>query len=351
MGSVITTKPFAKLQDGKDVTEFIFKDQKGQTASILDYGVTIRILEVFGNDGKLYDVALGYDDIESYVGCTAYFGTTVGRVANRIANGEFTLNGVDYKLFQNDGINTLHGGKYGFCKKVFDAKIDGNAVVFSYLSADMEEGFPGNLSLTITTTFEDGKLLFDYEFVSDKDTIVGLTNHNYFNLNGHKSHDVLNHTVTLEADEYCECNDGLLSQCPAADVTNTPFDFRSGKTIDEGLSEKGNVQLELAGGIDHNFVMNNENNQAPKAISVGDVTGIELKVYSDLPGMQFYTGNFLGSNGDVAGKDGALYQKHGGFCLEAQQFPNAINEPGFPQNVVKANEKGTCFIAYELTVS
>ncbi len=346
MSTTISTKKFGNLKDGREITEYILTDQKGQKAAILDYGVTIRSLEILNSDGKLYDVALGYDDVQSYVDCTAYFGAIVGRVANRIANGEFSLNGKQYTLFQNNGVNTLHGGKEGFSKRKFDAKIEGETVVMSYISADMEEGFPGTLELETKITFENGKLRFDFEFESDQDTIVGLTNHNYFNLNGHKSGDVLNHTVTIDADEYCECNDGLLSQCPASDVSGTPFDFRAGKTIDEGLSVEQNSQLELAGGIDHNFVMNNQDDSKPKAQAVGDVSGIELKLYSDLPGMQFYTGNFLGATGDVPGKDGAMYQKHGGFCFEAQQFPNAINEPGFPSNIVKANTKEKNFIVY-----
>ena len=327
---------FGVLSSGQKVFNYTLIDSMGQSVVMSEYGCAILEINVLGNDGKIHDVALGYDSLDEYVNDKCNFGVTIGRYANRIAGGKFTLNGVTYHLPKNDGNNTLHGGFNGFSKKVFDSRCENDEVIFTLNSPDLDEGFPGNFTLKVTVSFNDGRLTMRYDYVCDKDTPASITNHNYFNLNGHGHGTILNHFVKINAKKYCRADDELLALAPAVDVNETPFDFRSGKKIIDGLTSYSPEIIKAVGGYDHCFAGNS-------AVACGDVTGITLSVKSDMPALQFYTGNQIGH---VHGKNGAVYNSFDGFAIECQQYPNAINEQSFPDCVIKAGQPKSYFIEY-----
>ncbi len=333
---------FGHMPDGREVASYTLFDEKGQSIVLTEYACAIVEINVLDKDGKLRDVALGYDHLEDYLADTRSFGAIIGRYANRIAKGMFTLNGVTYHLARNDGENSLHGGIQSFKKKLFSSEVKDGAVVFTYTSPDLEEGYPGNFTLKETASFSGGVFRMQFDYVCDKDTVANITNHNYFNLNGHGHGTILNHKVMIHADRFCRGDDGLLAQAPAVPVDGTPFDLRKPKTILEGLSSYSQDIIGARGGYDHCFEI--ANHDGPDAAVVGDESGIRLEVYSDMPALQFYTGNMLG--GHVRGKKGAFYNTFEGFALESQQFPNAVNEPRFPSAVIKANEPASAFIEY-----
>ncbi|MBR4196524.1 MAG: galactose mutarotase [Synergistaceae bacterium] len=334
---------FGVLADGRKVYAYTLKDESGQSVVMSEYGCAILEINVFGNDGQLHDVALGYDSLSEYVNDKCNFGVTVGRYANRIAGGKFTLNGIKYRLPRNDGRNTLHGGFQGFGKRVFDSECENDAVIFTLYSLDLDEGFPGNFVLKVRVSFTAGRLRMDYDYVCDKDTPASITNHNYFNLNGHGRGTILNHYVHINAEKYCRANDELLALAPCVNVEGTPFDFRSGKKIADGVNTYSPELISAGGGYDHCFAVDG-NGKAAEAVS--DVTGIKLEVYSDMPAMQFYTGNQIGH---VRGKNGAIYNSFDGFAMECQKFPNAINEPSFPDCVIKAGQPEKSYIEYRFS--
>ena len=338
---------FGVMPDGRHVYNYTLIDGslKGQSVVMSEYGCSILEINVLGNDGKIHDVALGYDSLEEYVNDTRNFGVTVGRYANRIAGGKFTLNGVTYRLPQNDGRNTLHGGFQGFGKRVFDSKCENDEVIFTLNSPDLDEGFPGNFTLTVKVSFINGRLSMKYEYICDKDTPVSITNHNYFNLNGHGRGSIMNHTVKINAKRYCRADDELLALAPAVKVEGTPFDFRECKKIIEGVNTYSPELINAGGGYDHCFEISG--NDSLCASAVGDMTGIKLEVYSDMPALQFYTGNQIGH---ARGKNGAVYNSFDGFAMECQQFPNAINEPSFPDCVIRAGQLTETFIDYRFSV-
>lgn len=335
---------FGTLSDGRKVYAYTLTDEAGQSVVMSEYGCAILEINVFGNDGVLHDVALGYDSLDEYVSDTRNFGATIGRYANRIAEGKFTLNGVTYHLPQNDGRNTLHGGPDGFNKRAFDSEVRGDSVIFTLESPDLDEGFPGNFSLTVTVSFTAGKLMMKYDYACDKDTPASITNHNYFNLNGHGRGTIMNHTVRINAKRYCRANDELLALAPYVNVEGTPFDFREGRKIIDGVSSYSPEIVSAHGGYDHCFAV--DGNARPCATATSDLTGISLGVYSDMPALQFYTGNQIGH---VRGKNGAVYNSFDGFALECQKFPNAINEPSFPDCVIKAGQPESSYIEYRFS--
>ena len=341
---MIAKSLFGVLDDGRHVYNYTLKDESGQSATISEYGCAILAINVFGNDGVLHDVALGYDSLNEYVNDKCNFGVTVGRFANRIAGGKFTLNGVTYHLPKNDGNNTLHGGYNGFGKRVFDSQCENDSVIFTLKSPDLDEGFPGNFALKVCVTFSDGRLRMQYEYVCDKDTPANITNHNYFNLNGHGRGMILNHTVKINAEKYCRANDELLALAPCVNVDGTPFDFREGKKIADGVNTYSPELISAGGGFDHCYEISDNTKAVAKA--TGDVTGIKLEIFSDMPAMQFYTGNQIGH---VRGKNGAVYNSFDGFAMECQKFPNAINEPSFPDCVIKAGQPEKSYIEYRLS--
>lgn len=328
--------------DGKKVYLFTIKNSKGMVAEITNYGGTLVSLKVEDNKGKFDDVVLGYDKLEDYLNYKSFFGATVGRFANRIENSSFELNGIQYKVAKNEGENHLHGGIVGFDKVVWEEEVqtvesDGN-IEFSYLSKDGEEGYPGNLNVKVKyTVTEDNELKIEYYAISDKDTIINLTNHSYFNLSGQGSGDVLKHKIMINADKFTINDKYSIPTGGIAEVNNTPMDFRKLTYIGENISN-GYEQIVFGSGFDHNFIINNSGKKLSMAAEVYDEkSGRVMEVYTTKPGVQFYTGNFLKSS--EPGKCGNTYVKRGGFCLETQYFPNSVKHKNFPSPILKADEK------------
>ncbi len=340
---MIAKSLFGVTPDGKEVFNYTFTDEAGQVATVCEYGCRIVELKVLDKDGKLRDVALGYDTLAEYLNDTRTFGATVGRYANRIANGRFTLNGVTYHLPVNNGPNTLHGGQ-GFHKRLFTSEVNGDEVVFTLESPHLDQGFPGNFTLKQHTTFKNGALRLAYEYTCDMDCPANITNHNYFNLNGHGAGNILNHSIIISADKYCRADDHILALAPTVSVEGTPFDLRTHHKISSGVLSYSPEIISGGGGYDHCFEI--ADNAKYAAMVKGDVSGITLTISTDMPAIQFYTGNSIGH---CRGKGGAFYNNYDGFALECQQFPNAVNEPSFPDPVVKAGETKRVFIEYKFS--
>ena len=339
---------FGSMPDGQQVFSYTFTDSSGQSAAVTEYGCRITSLNVLDKDGKIRDVALGYDTLTEYLSDTRCFGATVGRYANRIANGRFTLNGITYHLPVNNGPNTLHGAQ-GFHKRLFTSEVDGDAVVFTLKSPHLDQGFPGNFTLSQRTTFKNGAFRMEFTYSCDMDCPANITNHNYFNLNGHGMGNILYHELKLNAEKYCRANDDILALAPTVSVEGTPFDFRGGVRIFNRIlpvrgQEYSQEIIRANGGFDHCFEL--ADHRKPAAIVRGDTSGIVLTISSDMPAIQFYSGNSIGH---CRGKGGAFYNNYDGFALECQQFPNAINEPSFPDCVVKAGETKKVFIEYRFS--
>jgi aldose 1-epimerase len=332
----VTKVSFGKTSDGTAVEQYVLENKQGVKAKVMTYGATLTELHVPDKNGKLGDVVLGFADLKGYLDGHPFFGSTVGRVANRIAKGKFTLNGKEYKLAVNNGPNSLHGGNKGFDKVVWKAEPveskDGPAVRFSYRSPDGEEGYPGTLTATVTYTLtQKNELRLDYTATTDKATPVNLTNHTYFNLAGGASGDVLGHELTLEADRFTPTDDTLIPTGEIKAVKGTPLDFTKPTAIGARIGDlKDNP-----GGYDHNLVLRGGKGKGPyrAARVVEPKSGRVLEVFTTEPGVQFYTGNFL--DGKQKGKGGVVYRKHQGFCLEAQHYPDSVNHKDFPSVILE----------------
>jgi aldose 1-epimerase len=310
---------------GKQINVYRLTNAKGECVTALNLGGILQSIKVLNKNGKLTDVALGYDTAEEYLNDTCYFGALVGRYANRIGGGVFSLNGREYKLGKNNGENHLHGGFNGFNKKLWRAEIKDDKLVLKLFSPDGDEGYPGNLEAEASYSFTgDSELIIEYKAVSDKDTIVNLTNHGYFNLNGEG--DISEHYFKINAAGYTPVNAQLIPTGEILPVKNTPYDLREFKQIKSGIL--------VTGGYDHNFALSGSGYKKAAEI-YSEESGIKMEVFTDKLGLQFYTANFL--NG-VKGKKGALYYKHYGFCLETQHYPDSPNIPHFPSPVLKAGE-------------
>lgn len=320
------TREFGKLNE-KTVNAITIQNEYIE-AEILAYGAILRSLKVKDKNGDFVDVCLGYDTLDEYVNNNGYFGATVGRVANRIANGEFELDGVKYSLYQNNGKNTLHGGKVGFSNYIWHYSGDTDRVTLFRTSPDGEEGFPGNMEVSVTYALKGKSLEISYKATSDKKTPISLTNHSYFNLGGHASGTVYAHTLKVNADTYTEVDDGLIPTGRLLSVEGTALDFRCETPLENALLSK---ELEATGGIDHNFALNS----SEAAVLYCPATGIRMDTVTTLEGMQIYT---AGSLGNRVGKDGAMYSKHNAICLETQHFPDAINQPSFKSCVLSPDE-------------
>ncbi|HPZ51434.1 MAG TPA: aldose epimerase family protein [Clostridia bacterium] len=306
---------------------------------ILNYGGIIRSICIPDKNGMLVDVVIGFETINDYIKAeSGYFGAIVGRCANRIKNASFTLNNKTYRLAKNDGNNHLHGGYNGFDKRIWDVEIlaEGNGIKLSLLSKDMDENYPGNLNVSVKYMFDDmNALTIHYEAWSDADTILNLTNHAYFNLGGHNSGHIGQTFLKINADSYLPSDDELIPIGFIDKVEGTVFDFRNYRKIYEGLESK-DPQILLARGYDHNFVL--DKSQGDFAASCyNEATGIRLDCYTDMPGIQLYTGNFIDI--DFYGKESYVYKRQEGFCLETQYFPNSINNPEWIQPILRKNEK------------
>ncbi len=328
---MITQKFFDKLIDGREVTEFIL-DNGVIEAHILNYGCIIHSLFVTNNKGEKQDVVLGYDKAFGYETNGGYLGAFIGRVGNRIKDAKFSLNGETYKLFANDGKNTLHGGKEGFDKKLYNAEIDGENLVLTAESADGEEGYPGKMTLKITYSLNGGAINLDYEATTDKDTPVSLTNHSYFNLSGEDT--ILDHYIQINSDHITPVDKNLIPTGELMIVEDTPFDFRKATKVGEYI-DYPHQQIKFGGGYDHNYVLKNYGIYEKVATLYSEVSGIKMDVLTDNLGMQFYSGNFLKNE---IGKGGRVHFKRSALCLETQGFPNSVNQPSFPSPILKAGE-------------
>ena len=336
----IAVKPWGAASDGKAISLYILTNSHGLKVKITNFGGTVTSLLVPDKKGRLGDIALGYDSPVSYeknVGGT-YFGALIGRYANRIAKGHLVVDGKAYQLYINNKPNSLHGGKVGFNERVWTATPaetpDGPSLSLTYLSPDGEENYPGNLNVTVVyTLLNTNGLKIDYTATTDADTVVNLTNHTYFNLDGAGNGTILGHRVTINADRYTPVDSTSIPLGPLAKVAGTPFDFRTPHTIGQRIGDK-NEQLELGKGYDHNFVLNRAKagDLELAARVVGPISGRILEVYTTQPGVQLYTGNFL--NGTEIGKGGAVYKRRYAFCLETQHFPDSPNEPSYPTTLL-----------------
>ena len=336
-----SSRPFGALADGTPVTAYTLENSRGMAVTVIDYGATVQALLVPNKKGGLTDVALGYDTAAEYEAGDGFLGAAIGRVGNRIGGARFSLNGVEYTLAKNDGENCLHGGVKGFDKRMWTGAIKGDALVFSRLSPDGEENFPGNLDVTVTYTLtEDGVFTIAYDAVCDKDTILNLANHTYFNLNGGGS--VLDHELMINAERFCESDAGCLPTGKLLDVEGTPFDFRESKIIGRDLGADCE-QLRCGHGYDHNYVLSGKT----AAVLYSAESGIELTVETDMPGMQFYTSNGLTQR---KGKGGRPMGVHGAVCLETQLFPNGMNCWTFPSPVLRAGVKARTATSYRFAV-
>jgi aldose 1-epimerase len=325
----------AQTGDGEAVQIFTLKNENGFTARVMNWGATLIEMSVPDRDGKFADVTLGFDDPKRYLAPHPFFGAIAGRYANRIAKGKFTLDGKTYQLVVNNGPNHLHGGARGFDKRIWKAEpIGKNAVRFSYTSPNGEENYPGALTATVTYALTDkNELRLDYEARTDKATVVNLTNHTYWNLAG--CGDVLNHELRLNASRFTVVDETLIPTGEIRAVAGTPLDFTKSKPVGRDIAEL--EKIESLKGYDHNFVIDSPKaGELTLAAEVRDpASGRTMRVFTDQPGVQLYTGNHLH---DLAGKNGATYQPHAGLCLETQHFPDSPNHPDFPSTVLRPGE-------------
>lgn len=319
---MIETRKFGETKNGEEVLCFTLKNGD-ISAEILNYGATVRALYVPGKDGKVYDVVLGYNTVAEYENNEGYLGAVVGRFANRIRDGKMTVDGKEYQLFQNDGTKSLHGGKEGFDCKIWSSSVEKDTLILRYFSPNSEENYPGNLMAEVRYSLKDNGLVLDYTASSDAKTPINLTNHTYFNLGGENSGDVLCHELKLAAESYLPIDAELLP-LSVSPVAGTSFDFRKAKPIGKDI-EADCEQLAFGHGYDHNFCLDNGGKLSLFADVFCPETGIVMDAFTDLPGVQFYSGNFL----DADGKN-SHYGKRCGFCLETQYYPDSVNRPEFP---------------------
>lgn len=350
-GSAISSAPFGKTSSGAPVDLYTLRNAHGMEAKIATYGGIVTHLTAPDRKGRYSDIVLGYDKLDDYIKGSPYFGALIGRYGNRIAKGRFTLNGVKYSLAANNGPNSLHGGNVGFDKVVWQvAKSEvapqGPQLTLTYKSKDGEEGYPGNLQVTARYTLtEDDALRVDFTAATDKDTVVNLTQHSYFNLRGEG--DVLGHQVQIDADRFVPVDGTLIPTGELRSVAGTPFDFRKSTAIGARI-DGADEQLKLGKGYDHTWVINKAAGALAVIASVYEPqTGRVLEVSSTEPGVQFYSGNFL--DGSNIGKGGQVYKFRSGFCLEAQHFPDSPNQPAFPSTVLKPGQTYKNTIVYRFS--
>ncbi len=343
MAKPMEKKVFGTTADGKTADLYTLKNKNGMQVSITNFGATVVSIMAPDKTGKMADVALGYDDLAGYELNKNYLGVLVGRYGNRIAHGKFSIDGTEYTLAKNNGDNSLHGGIKGFNKAMWEAKDVSKggeaAVEMKYVSKDGEEGYPGNLSVTVVYTLTNkNELKIDYSATTDKKTVVNLTNHTYFNLAGQGNGDILKHELMINADTFTPVDSGLIPTGELKKVEGTPFDFRKATAIGARV-DANDEQIRLGGGYDHNFVLNRQKATGLSlAARVSDpASGRTMEVWTTEPGVQFYTGNFL--DGSFKGKGGIAYQKRTALCLETQHFPDSPNHPSFPTTLVKPGEK------------
>lgn len=348
----IRTEAFGVTKNGEKVTKYILENENGMRVDFLDFGAVIQALYVPDRNGKLDDVVLGFEDIRGYETNGSGLGAFIGRHANRIADAKVTIAGKEYSLEENDRGNNLHGGDPGFHKVMYEAETfedeGSQSVEFSRLSPDMEQGFPGNLDVTVTYTLtSENELLIEYLAVSDRDTVVNLTNHSYFNLSGHASGSVMGHQVMICADQFTSTDDTMIPT-GVEDVAGTPMDFTSMKTVGQDIHADYKPLLQ-GGGYDHNYVLSPSGDEVEKAAEVYDEkSGRVMEVFTNLPGLQFYSANFLDE--PEYGKEGKKYGKREGLCFETQFFPNACNDSRFQTSILRAGQEYDYATIYKFSV-
>ncbi|MES2731547.1 MAG: aldose epimerase family protein [Bacteroidota bacterium] len=348
----ITKEDFGKAPDGTAVDLYTLKNEKGMTVKITNYGAVVTSIITPDKNGEPGDVVLGFDSVPGYYSkeflkSAPYFGAIVGRYGNRIAKGRFILDSTEYKLATNNKVNHLHGGLKGFDKVIWQAEEikneKGVGVKLTYVSKDGEEGYPGNLTTSVVYSLtDDNELKIEYTAETDKATPLNLTNHSYFNLAAGKAKDALQHELTIASDRFTAVDATLIPTGVLQEVKGTPMDFSTPHTIGERLAK-------VKGGYDHNYVLTHPEGQFSQIVTVYEPTsGRVMEVYTDQPGVQFYSGNFL--DGTITGKNGIKYVKHYGFCLETQHFPDSPNQPTFPSAILKPGEKYHTVTAYKFSV-
>jgi aldose 1-epimerase len=347
-GAHVDKAEFGKMPDGTVVEAYTLYNRQGASAKVITYGATLTELHVPDKNGKMGDVVLGFDNLEGYLGQHPYFGGTIGRYGNRIAKGKFALDGKEYQLFLNNGPNSLHGGQVGFNRRVWKAEElkdkDGAAVRFSYLSKDGEENYPGNLNVSVTYTLTNtDELKLQYSAETDKDTVLNITNHSYFNLSGTDTGNILKYILYINADKYTPVDSTLIPTGEIASVAGTPLDFLKPTAIGARIGE-----LKEIGGYDHNYALNGKAGTLRVAAKVTDPdSGREMEVLTTEPGVQFYSA--IGLNGSIKGKGGVGYEKYGAICLETQHFPDSPNHPNFLSAVLKPGTKFYSETIYKFT--
>lgn len=332
--------------DGKKVSLYTLTNKNGVQVKISNYGGVVTSWMAPDKNGQKADIVLGFNDLQGYLAKPPYFGALIGRYGNRIADAKFRLDGTEYKLAANNNKNHLHGGNKGFDKVVWDAtpSTSGSALTLNYLSKDGEEGYPGNLKVTVQYTLtDDNELQIEYNAETDKATPVNLTNHSYFNLTGDVANTILDHTLWVDADRYTPVDTTLIPTGVLAPVKGTPFDFTQPHKIGERIAS-------VPGGYDHNFVLNKQDSTVKLVAYVIDsVSGRKLEVYTTEPGLQFYTGNFL--DGTIKTSAGKAINKNTAFCLETQHYPDSPNKPSFPTTILKPGQKYHTITKYKVSVA
>lgn len=343
----ITKSPFGITRDGQQAYLYCLKNTDGAYVTITSYGCRIVSICVPDKNGDLKDVCLGYDALAGYEADTAGFGAVIGRHANRIGKGEFTINGETYHVAINNGPNHLHGGLRGFHHYNWDSEVIDNSVRFTRVSPDGEENYPGTLTMHVTYTWsEDNELSISYEASSDKDTVFNTTNHAYFNLNGEDSETALDHILMINADQFTEADENVLTTGKILDAADTPFDFRKAKPIGQDI-HADHPQLKYTKTYDHNFVLNGSGLKEAAVLSAPE-SGIRMTCFTDQPGLQLYV---PASSPAEHGKSDRCYPAYGSVCLETQHFPNATSHPNFPSVILKAGETFKSKTLYHFSVS
>ena len=349
----VSASDYGVMPDGTVVSQYTLINTKGMSAVIINYGGIVTHLKVPDREGKLGDIVLGYDKLEDYIANNPYFGALIGRYGNRIAKGQFSIDGKKCQLAANNGPNALHGGLKGFDKVVWEATAgvtsDGPALTLKYRSKDGEEGYPGNLAVTaVYTLTEDNGLKVEFKATTDKPTVCNLTHHSYFNLKDAGKSKILDHQVTINADKFNPVDSTLIPTGELRPVANTPFDFRKPHTIGERIAAD-NEQLKFGAGYDHNWILNKDTAGALSLVATvyEPASGRVMEVLTTEPGLQFYVGNFL--DGSNVGKGGLAYQHRTGFCMEPQHYPDSPNQPSFPSTVLRPGQTFENTIIYRFS--
>jgi len=341
VNQMIEKQDFGTTPDGKKVYLFTLTNNSGAKVKITNYGAAVVALIIPDRNGKMEDVVTGFENLEGYINDKSFFGVTVGRYGNRIANSKFKIDGIEYTVTANEGENHLHGGNIGFFKAVWDAEPleteEGPAVKLTLLSPDGDEGYPGNVNMEVVYTFTNtNELIIDYKGTTDKPTVLNPTHHSYFNISGDFTKPITSQILQIDADYYTPVNDKLITTGELAKVENTPLDFRQPQVIGDRINDDF-IQLKYSGGYDHNWVINGYDGKVKKAVELYEpVSGRVLEVLTDQPGVQFYSGNFM--NGTITGKGGVVYNHRTGLCLEPQHFPDSPNKPDFPSTILRPGE-------------